>query len=705
MKKPFQIRTDLMFQFENSDLGDTYLSYHLNDFIVRVEKVVGGGDGEVRYGVMLDFENDDAVFKKSYILEIPASSRSQEARKKEQESVIVEYINQMRERFSGFYASAMKAGTVDEFDKAKRSIASADGKWNIVRQFRKQRLSKFLDWIVNKDIGSRQDAEEYLVRNRMAFETNQEYIVSVDWAVPYICYKDSHKVSHFDGGYGNGSLFYPFHNFAWQDQEICTKIRVEPDVEYAKVYSRGVQIKPTNYSLFAFYSHVIDEIYFLQNENFEAIKPYFIYVQNLNVIRSLLTEYGPLAKLSEKEIENLDLKNSKGWSGDTSDEWWGDNATDFARGLADIAEAVEFFNGVIIQESKTGRNAGRSVQIESLAYSLRNAFLNNEFARENYCSLWAFNKDIFGVDLFVDVMFSIFSKMSYANEIYSEYLVEGLYEHPVLDEAVKSGCRPSIDPAEWGNIFYRADNVAFNIWMGFYPIREGYLKSLQEFNFRTKVVPTTPHSGHIEKWIIENAISNKPLLGTQYPVGTNSAPQDYTAWKLSDEQVRKLANYLLGGGQIENLKSIEAELSRTIKNLLGTVDFKEVPFDKINQLHEKLLNLKKGLMEKIPEARIDGVQHGLNFSAAGINLLLAKVTYDNAYSAGAGIEAKLRAHSLAVGVFSDVANTIAKFKGVEATLVRTMAHKAGGRLAMSLGALQFVGGGVGGRFGWTLVFV
>ncbi|MEZ5504697.1 MAG: hypothetical protein R3F38_01400 [Gammaproteobacteria bacterium] len=220
MKKPFQIRTDLMFQFENSDLGDTYLSYHLNDFIVRVEKVVGGGDGEVRYGVMLDFENDDTVFKKSYILEIPASSRSQEARKKEQESVIVEYINQMRDRFSGFYASAMKAGTVDEFDKAKRSIASADGKWNIVRQFRKQRLSKFLDWIVNKDIGSRQDAEEYLVRNRMAFETNQEYIVSVDWAVPYICYKDSHKVSHFDGGYGNGSLFYPFHNFAWQDQKI-----------------------------------------------------------------------------------------------------------------------------------------------------------------------------------------------------------------------------------------------------------------------------------------------------------------------------------------------------------------------------------------------------------------------------------------------------------------------------------------------------
>ncbi|MEZ5504698.1 MAG: hypothetical protein R3F38_01405 [Gammaproteobacteria bacterium] len=139
----------------------------------------------------------------------------------------------------------------------------------------------------------------------------------------------------------------------------------------------------------------------------------------MNAIRSLLTQYGPLAKLSEKEIENLDLKNSKSWSGDTSDEWWGIIRLILLEGWQTLREAVEFFNGVIIQESKTGRNAGRSVQIESLAYSLRNAFLNNEFARENYCSLWAFNKDIFGVDLFVDVMFSIFSKMSYADEIYS----------------------------------------------------------------------------------------------------------------------------------------------------------------------------------------------------------------------------------------------------------------------------------------------
>jgi len=54
---------------------------------------------------------------------------------------------------------------------------------------------------------------------------------------------------------------------------------------------------------------------------------------------------------------------------------------------------------------------------------------------------------------------------------------------------------------------------------------------------------------------------------------------------------------------------------------------------------------------------------------------------------------------MAVGVFSDIGNTIAKFSGINATLSRTVAAKAGGRVALSLGALQAVGGGVGGVLG------
>lgn len=705
MGNAYQIRTDLLFQFDNTQLGESYLSYNLNDFLVRVEKISPESENEVRYGVMLDFEKDDTIFKKSYLLEIPVSATTSESRKAAQEEIIKQYIAEMRDKFQSFYAQETTAGTVDEFDKMERTLNSADGKWNIIRKFRKQHLTRFLDWLLIKSISSKTDAEKYLVQNRMAFETHQEYLISVDWAVPYICFKEDHKVSHFNGGYGNANLYHPFHNFAWQSEEYCTKISVEADKDYARQYERGIAIKPSNYSLFAFYSHVIDEICYLQQENYQAIKPYYVYIQNLNSIRSLLTQFGPVAKLSENELEALNLERTEDWDGDTSDDWWGDHNADFARGLTDISEAIELFNGVVLQESKTGRNANRSVQIEALAYNLKNALLDNQYATSNYSDLWAFNLDGFGIDLFIEKTLTILSQMPYAEEIYNDFLKESLYEHKILDETIEKGDRPDIDIMEWGNILYRSDNLTFNLWMSFYPIREKIVNLHKGHHFTYKVAHQTPHPGKIDQWIIDNAIAPQSLLGTEARVGTNTAPQDYTEWKLSDEQIRKLTNYLLGGGQIEELKSIEADLSSKIKQLLGTVSFKDVPFDRIEELHRHLLELKESLVEKLPAPDLGRIQHGLNFSAAGINLLLARITYDNAYAPGASLEAKLRAHTLAIGVFSDVANTIAKFKGIEATLIRTAAKKAGARTAISLGAIEFLGGGVGGVLGaiWFVI--
>ena len=699
MGNAYQIRTDLLFQFDNTQLGESYLSYNLNDFLVRVEKISPESENEVRYGVMLDFEKDDTIFKKSYLLEIPVSATTSESRKAAQEEIIKQYIAEMRDKFQSFYAQETTAGTVDEFDKMERTLNSADGKWNIIRKFRKQHLTRFLDWILIKSISSKTDAEKYLVQNRMAFETHQEYLISVDWAVPYICFKEDHKVSHFNGGYGSANLYQPFHNFAWQSEEYCTKVSVEADKDYARQYERGISIKPSNYSLFAFYSHVIDEICYLQQENYQAIKPYYVYIQNLNSIRSLLTQFGPLAKLSENELEALNLEKTEDWDGDTSDDWWGDHNADFARGLTDISEAIELFNGVVLQESKTGRNANRSVQIESLAYNLKNAFLDNQYATSNYSDLWAFNLDGFGIDLFIEKTLTILSQMPYAEEIYNDFLKESLYEHKILDETIEKGNRPDIDIMEWGNILYRSDNLTFNLWMSFYPIREKIVNLHKGHHFTYKVAHQTPHPGKIDQWIIDNAIAPQSLLGTEARVGTNTAPQDYTEWKLSDEQIRKLTNYLLGGGQIEELKSIEADLSRKIKQLLGTVSFKDVPFDRIEELHRHLLELKESLVEKLPASDLGRIQNGLNFSAAGINLLLARITYDNAYAPGASLEAKLRAHTLAIGVFSDVANTIAKFRGIEASLARNAARIAGGRAAIGLGAIEFLGGGVGGILG------
>ncbi|OUR88878.1 hypothetical protein A9Q81_22890 [Gammaproteobacteria bacterium 42_54_T18] len=701
MATSIQTRADLTFQFDNQALGDTHITYHLTDFLVRVEKQVGSEpkDNEIRYGVMVDIEGDDSYWKNSYIMEIPVKASTAKGRQQAQEEIIKQYINEMRDKFQTFYAQETSVTTTDEFDKMKRTLNSADGRWNVSRNFRKSHLTPFVDWLFDITVKDKEDVKSYLIRSRMAFETEQKYIVAVDWASPYIIFKDESLVSHMASGKSSNALtYFPFHGFAWQKAELCTQISIDRDKDYPSAYKQGIKLRPSNYALFAFYTHVMDEISRLQQDNFDALKPYYVYVQNLGVIAEKLITNSPLAKMTDAEKDALLTEEIVAdWDGDTHDVDRKNHLAHMVLGIQDVISAKELFGKIIQQETISGRNSNRRVSIEILAHSLKTSFLNNDVARENYEDLWTYNDDDYGVNLIIHKMFLILSKMSEATDVYREFVKSNLFEHPVLEDTAKGYRDAGLQTAEWSNMLYRSNNILWDVCMAFYVVREEALKFKQATVFQSKVVPKTLPPNAVSDWITKNVIFPDAVAGKSTP------SQLYNEWKLGDVQVRKLANYLLDGGQIDNLKSVERQFAQAIKEIMGNKWFKAVPFDKMDLIHKKLLDVKLSLMGEIPPAKIAGMQNSANVASAAINLLLANVVYDNAYKKDASFEAKLRAHTVAIGVFSDVANTVAKFKGIEATLVRSVAQKAGGRAAVGLGIAQFVGGGVGGVLG-TLWF-
>ncbi len=708
MARPIQVRTDLIFQLDTYSLGDTQLSYHLNDLLVRVEKIrPSGQNNEIRYGVMVDFVDDDSFWKKSYILEIPVAATNAVDRQQAQEDIIDQYLNEMRGKFTTHYAKETnnESGTVDEFDKISRSLDSADGKWNIYRQFRTKELTPFSDWLLKGEYASKEALEEELIRSRMGFETDQDYLISVDWACPYICYTQKGSIAHSKGAYGGPDMFRPFHNYAWQKPELATKITVQRDTQYAKKYQRGIELKANNYALFAFYCHVIDQICQLQEENAEAIRHYHTYVQNLSYIKEKLKAHGPLASLSENQMSQLPLADlEQDWDGDTDDHSWGNRGDDhighFALGLKDIDDSIALFSQIIQSESESGRNNERSIDIEVLAHSFNLAFFDNDVAKANYSDLWCFNKDPFGIDLFCHKGGMMLCTMRDAESVYKNFLEANLYEHYILDDP-NHGYKPHNEELEdWGNLLYRSHNITFNIWMAYYGIRESLIKFDKAQVFSQQVVPNNPHTGDIAEWFKTNVIHQQDVNYQQgLKASSGTAPQDYSKWTLNDEQVRKLANYMVGGGQIDALKNIEGKLASQIQHIFANTNFKDIPFDKIDQLHDHVLAYKEQLVTDVPEARVGGITHAGNIAGASINLLLSGVVFSNAYKPDADSTLKYRAWSMALGVFSDVGNTIAKFRGIDATLSRTVAAKAGGRVALSLGGLQLIGGGVGGVLG------
>ncbi len=727
MSQPLQIRTDIVFQLADDALGDAAITYHLNDFLVRVEKIVPN-ENEVRYGVMVDFSQDDAFGKKSYIIEIPVEASNAQQRKVAQETIINEYIDEMREKFAAFYqeATSTKGVTVDEFDRMPRYLASADGKWDIYRKFRLHHLTPFTEWLLEAKFDTKQMLDHYLTRSRMAFETSQDYLISVDWVCPYICYEQEIQVSHFKEGYDNVDLFRPFHNYAWQKEALASKITIDRDTVYSEVYQSGIKIKPNNYALFAFYCHILDQICLLQQENYEAIKHYHTYLQNLGAIQSLLIQHGPLTALSQTELETIiqdtDISN---WDGDTKnhDNKLGldkEHYVQFKMGLDDIDAAMGLFTQIIQEESTSGRNKKRTADIEELAHKLKVAFFDNAIAQANYSDLWCYNKDRFGFDLFTHKILLTLSTMRDADTIYKEFLHANLYEHPILNDPNRGYKAHDVDLENWGNILYRVDGITFDTVISYLSNREAFTKFAKKEFFQKQVLPETPLSGEIADWIKENVLY-KQNVNYQSGVKINSSTpsQHYTEWTLNDEQIRKLANYLNGGGKIDELMAIEARIAAEIKAIFAGVNFKDIPFDEINKLHEQVLKLKESIIIHVPNTT-HNVEQTSFVSSSVINLLLATVVYSNAYSENSTLENKLRAHSLAVGLFSDTANAIAKVFNIQATLSLSNAAKTnvstrisrlqplatrlapfGARISLGLGTLQAIGGGVGGALGFA----
>lgn len=714
MNNAIQVRADVVFQFSDQSFHPARLTYQYQDFIVRVEKETPLGK-QVRYGILVDFPDDGGYWQKCYIVEIPVEAAAVNARQQAQEALINQYIDEMREKFQQWHyeqTNAVDGMTIDAYDKLQRRLKSVDGRWNLYRQFRENHLVPFSQWLLNQRFDDPEARQQFLVRNRMTFEVDEGYLISVDWPAAYICYEQPQRVAHFKDGQGDDKLFRPFHNYAWQKEALATRFSVQRDYSYSSVYKEGFTLKPNNYTLFAFYCQVVDQICKLQHENAEEIKHYHTYVQNLSAIEAILMKHGPLQDVSSEQLEALLAKRTPDWDGDTADH---DNREEhlahFAWGLSDLIEAKNMFSDIIYQESIAGRNKDRSMDIEILARSLCNAFLLNEQARACHEDLWAFNFDQYGIDLFTHKILSVLCTMKDAELVYNEFLKAALYEHPILDDPKLGHKDHAIDPEHWGNLLYRSGNILTDVMVSYYGIREEVEQLKRGAFFYEKVVPDTPHTGQIDQWLMDNVVRQQDVsYQPGYKADASTAPQNYTRWRLNDEQVRKLANYLAGGNKIEQLKGVEASLAKEIYRIFGQVDFKALPNSKISELHARVLELKENLINDVPELRAPSAAvHGLNFGLAGLNLLMSSVVMSNAYSEDENaqltdserLEKQLRAWSMMVGVFSDIGNAFARTVGIEATLVRASAgYGVRGAVSVGLGRLQILGGGVGGVLGF-----
>ena len=693
-----RFRADLKFTFDDYGLGMQMANYHLNDLIVQVEKK--GANDEIRYGLMVEFESDDGYWTNNYIIEIPVPAGPPAERKAAQEDLIKQYITEMRDKFQSFFDSSTRTTTADEIHKVEQSLNSVEGQWDILRKFRQQHLVHFAKWLVNIE---KLDDETYfkLVSNRMIFEEGAEYYITVDWAVPYITFEKEHLVDHFDTQSPHADHYFPFHNFHWQKLDLSSEVKIPKQDDYTYSHLTGITLKPNNYALFSYYSYLIDEIHGLQEANYQNVKHYHQYAINLSQIQNIIFKHSPLSKCSEQQVEDYIKQHNDKWDGDTpdhDDDKPGRHIAALARGFTDLSATQAIIGEIIEREAEQGRNQRNQGKIIQFSYSLKASLWDNPFARDNYSDLWAFNRDRFGIDLFLAKLMKLLADTEVGKDICQKYLVEMLYEHPALEETYQGVTADQregkINISEWGNIFYRSHNLLFNTWMQFYKWREG-TNSLRKHVYATKIGSQTPTPGHIAKWIGENEIFPNSIAGSSTP------SQLYDRWELSDVKMRKLADYLLGGNKTSKLIAVEEAILDEIKILFSGQSFKEIPFDKIDELHAKILTVKNDLLTQKLNLPTDRISKTLDYGSAAVNSLLTVMAYSNA-SKSKSNEAWLRAHTTAIGLLSDVGNSIATMRGVTVSLNRSVLSTASGtaRLAGStLGRLQLIGGGVGGVLG------
>ena len=646
-------RRDLQFSLCNDEIGFktgnlvVAAGYNMQDLLVRVVRY-GAEKTEVRYGVLLDIEGDGDNWNRCYMLEIPTGYDGDKTPQQQQEEKIKAYIDEMRRNWKTYLNHEQgydrESLTVDEYDKIKRNMKSADGRFSILQRFLKDssKFKPFTHWLFKTNNITVENFQNRIIVTRMPFIDNEKYYISLDWAVPYICYEKDYEVNKSSASSGGSdSYFYPFAHFVQHDTELTTEFTVDPHDRYIS----GVKLRPNNYAIMAYCVNIIDKIEKEKQKIQEKMKYYFRYVKNLNTIQTILTNHGPFAE-NPALIASAAITSSliNDWDGNTKDEQYEEH---LLLGLQDIKATINLFGNIIKKEAEIGRTSSETVEIEQSCLFLYTA-LKSDYAQKVYKSLLYKNNDDFGQLLYHAKSFLLLGQSGLRDKVYDEIMKNNLYEHPCLNNPRNGYNNPGVAFNEWVNMFTRKYNLFLSLWQLYYSVRE------------------------------------KALNGA------------------IDNQMRRLVNFMFGGGVMRHVLEVENLFVTDFMRIYSRWTV-EIPGSVIDEMNNMSKTYQDMLKRRAVQRNLSiGDRYGGAVSAA-LNLWCTHLAFQKAYSTAGTTEDKLKAYTAAISVVSDVGIIIAKFNGIQVGITKSVlkaAASAGARrIALTLGTLEAAVGGAGGIIG------
>lgn len=724
-----EIRQDLRFNVDYGmgrrtfdDDSDDLVLYNFADLLVQVSWYQDGMT-HVRYGVLVDFEESAQFGEAGYVLEIPTTETDPEKITEAQVEKIKTYIRQMRAEFKKLLEHARKGGSDeallhDHWLQIQKWLESPEGRWELLVGFHDNvvpgsmpladadrkgtggeaspsKYKSFYHWLIEKepslaqlqraDITSIDDVTADLQRFWMPFVVGRKVSMSVDWPLPYIAFADDYRVAHFDISHKDPEFFWPFRGFLSNFDDV-TEFTAPSPRSYA---DKTISLRPTMYTPLLYWAYLIRQIDLFKAQNTEALREYYTYLTNISLIRSVFAVYGPLRDLSVLEMVALRVeaeRDQPDYDGGISDSWWPeDHKEQIALGMVDLASMERLFAKVIAMQNKSGHHecANRTVRIESACRDLGGAFLSAA-TRNWYERLWNHNTDDFGFDLFVLKAHSLLCVSAQADQMYA-FMRTHLYEHSLLDDPNASVKNPPPDAGTWGSMGYRSVSVTCGLWSMYYHVREKRIGGVAR--------RSTPGTGAMVDW---------------FRASTPSLDVD---WWLHDKGLRKLANYLMGGGKMQALKEAEAEVLRALYTELGpgTRTTGAISKAKLDSIRTGVIKAKFDDLFK--EAGIDMERPGRAkmYGHLVLNTYIAAFAIKGALESDMDAEATIAAGAAALGLASDAFGYVLykKYAGqVSATASRAVARQiavksgaAAARAALAVGGFEALFGGAGGLLG------
>lgn len=708
----------ITFQLNLPLVNSTTARYGFENFLARVERLPkDASPGEVRYGVLVDVEDGTGYGQNLMLLEIPTTKATPPEIEAEQAEFIRDHIRRMRTEWQNYLKKFDKDGlTVDQFDAQRRFTQSVDGRWQILRGFRlnenvtapagtvRAKYKPISDEML-KEVPGTDAFLAQLGLQMFPFIEGEQYKISVDWVIPYICLESTDNANHFDTtipSQANANFFFPFHNFQFEPAApVATKFTAAGEQVAATV---GIKIEATYHVPLAYFTYAVDQVEGARSRIQEKLKPYATYVGKLSAAQAILQTYGPLKQKSGAELTQIAQRQASNYDGgvsDPDDDQDPDHLSEQALGLIDVMEAKDIFLQVIEKETELGRGRSDAVIMEQWAGILADMFFNKgsspvpgnppvKFAvREIYEDLWVHNIDPYGYELYSLKSNQIISQSSSGKSVQKDFMNTMLYENPLLQSS-SAKLLPKVQ--FWTDQFYRTVNLVATGWQFYYSFRDVDLRNRAVIQVRSEI----PDPAKIMNFYRDFAVRNLPA-GVRDIDGPLAL-----VWEVTDEQVHHLVRFLLGDANLADVTVAEQRMVLGAREILrGTKGLPE--FTQIELLRKYAEEVKLALIQgKFPAGdlrKVEGIGSKLSFAISLFSFGLAL----SAHKRDAGVLDVARLATIGMGVVADFGALMAHLLRIEAAVVQNVAGTIT-RVGLGIGRFSLLFGGVGGAIGvcWSV---